>query len=124
MPPARDGDRLTLVGDGSGVRRVHPGEDLDEGGLACAVVADDGDDLARVDVESTPLSACTAPKLLLIPRMERTGSPCGFACAGRVDSIVTITPLVSSIGLAQSTADRDLLHQQIPIGRHLFFVPT
>ncbi len=37
--------------DGSGVRLVHSGENFHQGGLPRAVVADQGDDLTREDVE-------------------------------------------------------------------------
>ena len=42
---------LALEGDRAGVRRMDAREDLHERRLAGAVVADDGDDLARRDVE-------------------------------------------------------------------------
>ena len=45
--PGRDGHLLASEGDGAGVGRVHAGEHLDQRRLAGAVVADDGDHLAR-----------------------------------------------------------------------------
>jgi hypothetical protein len=46
-------DRHPLVArhDGAAVLRVHPGEDLHQGGLAGAVVSDQRDHFAAVDIE-------------------------------------------------------------------------
>ena len=73
------GGAATLTGLPSNVivpssGRVDPGDGLDEGGLAGAVVADQGDDLAGVHVQSTSLSAWTAPNRLETPCIERTVS--------------------------------------------------
>jgi len=44
-----DLDRLAFPQDGAAVRRVDPGDDLDEGGFSGPVVAQQRDDFARVD---------------------------------------------------------------------------
>ena len=50
-----------------------PAMRLDQGGLARAVVPDQGGHLPGRDVEVTPVSACTGPKLLPMPRSCSSG---------------------------------------------------
>ena len=54
-------DHLALI------RRVGARDDLDQGGLAGAVFADQPVNLARPDLRLTPLNACTPGKLFEIP---------------------------------------------------------
>src|SRR3954447_18930734 len=51
---AAEGDLLAVDRDGAGVRRHSAGQALDQGGLAGAVVADDGQHLARAELEVDP----------------------------------------------------------------------
>ena len=47
----RAGDLVAVHDDDAGVRRLEAGEDVEDGGLAAAGVADEGDELAALDAE-------------------------------------------------------------------------
>ena len=78
-------DRLLAVDqESAGVGAVHAGEDLDERGLAGAVLADEAVDLARRATRCAPSSsACTAPKLFCACSREMTGASGGVVTVGR-----------------------------------------
>ena len=66
--------RLALEEQLAGVDVEVAGQGLDHRGLPGAVVADEGDDLAGVDVEVGIVSARTCPKLRDSPRASRMGA--------------------------------------------------
>ena len=55
------------------VRGIDPGEDLDDGALARAVLSREGMDPAASRVSSTSLSTSTGPKRFVIPRSSMAG---------------------------------------------------
>ena len=72
-----DRDLLAVEADRAGVGAVDAGDRLHHRRLAGAVVADEADDLARVDGEVDPVQAWTGPNRLLTPSSSRSGAPVG-----------------------------------------------
>ena len=99
MPRARDAvglgidDRLAVEGDRSGVLRVNTRENLDQRGLASAVVADERDDLAGENIEVDVGQCLDGTEPLLMPRIERTGSAVSCLSDDASETRVTVTPL-------------------------------
>jgi hypothetical protein len=76
-------DLLALEHVLAAVERVDPGDALDQGALAGAVVADERGDRPSRTSRSTSRSTSTAPKLLVTPRRLRIGwSPLVGPAAG------------------------------------------
>ena len=67
------GDGRPVEEDLAGVVGLRAGETLDQGRLAGAVVADERGDLAGVDLQVTPLSTSTGPKLLRMSCSSMSG---------------------------------------------------